>query len=125
MMEELLKITNTANTYNPFLPSRNQEWQLKEHPGSLLHPVTLQTAATATAAVLPVPGGAQPADQQHRIICQQPQITRDAIQVCYTKHGHRFSCRSVFVLLPLCCLPVWDACLMLQYSLIYHFQMLN
>lgn len=64
-----------------FCPSRDQEWQLKEHPGSLLHPVTLQTATAATAAVLPVLGGAQPADQQLHTIRQQPQGTRDAVQV--------------------------------------------
>lgn len=34
----------------PFCPSRDQEWQPKEHPGSLLHPVTLQAATAATAA---------------------------------------------------------------------------
>lgn len=67
-----------------FCPSRDQEWQLKEHPGPLLHPVTLQAAAAATAAVLPVPGGAQPADQQHRIVRQQPQDAGDAVQVRYT-----------------------------------------
>lgn len=65
----------------PFCPSRDQEWQPKEHPGSLLHPVTLQAATAATAAVLPIPGGAQPADQQQHNVRQQPQDTRDAVQV--------------------------------------------
>ena len=65
-------------------PSRDQEWQPKEHPGPLLHPVPLQAAAAAAAAVLPVPGGAQPADQQHRTVRQHPQDTRDAVQVCCT-----------------------------------------
>lgn len=65
----------------PFCPSRDQEWQPKEHPGSLLHPVTLQAATAATAAVLPIPGGAQPADQQQHNVWQQPQNTRDAVQV--------------------------------------------
>lgn len=65
-----------------FCPFRDQEWQPKEHPGPLLHPVTLQAAAATAAAVLPVPGRAQPADQQHRTVRQQPQDTRDAVQVC-------------------------------------------
>lgn len=54
----------------PFCPSRDQEWQPKEHPGTVLHPVALQAATAATAAVLPVPGGAQPADQQHHNVRQ-------------------------------------------------------
>lgn len=62
-------------------PCRDQEWQPKEHPWSLLHPVALQAAAAATAAVLPVPGGAQPADQQQHTVSQQPQGTRHAVQV--------------------------------------------
>lgn len=62
-----------------FCPVRDQEWQPKEHPGPFLHPVTLQAAAAAT--VLPVPGGAQPADQQHRTVRQQPQDAGDAVQV--------------------------------------------
>lgn len=64
-----------------FPPCRDQEWQPKEHPRSLLHPVALQAAAAATAAVLPVPGGAQPADQQQHTVGQRPQGTRHAVQV--------------------------------------------
>lgn len=63
---------------------RDQEWQPEEHPRPLLHPVTLQAAAAAAAAVLPVPGGAQPADQQHCTVHQQPQNTRDAVQVGFS-----------------------------------------
>lgn len=68
----------------PFSSCRDQEWQLKEHPGPLLHPVALQAAAAATAAVLPVPGRAQPAEQQRRgrhAIGRQPQGTGHAVQV--------------------------------------------
>lgn len=61
---------------------RDQKWQPKEHPGSLLHLVTLQAAAAATAAVLPVPGRAQSADRQWRhAIGRQSQGTRHAVQV--------------------------------------------
>lgn len=67
----------------PFCPSRDKEWQPKEHPRPLLHPVALQAAAAATATVLPVPGGAKPADQQHCTVRQQD--TRDAVQVCGVK----------------------------------------
>lgn len=79
-------VKQTVQTYfRPFFfPSRDQEWQPKEHPGSLLHPVALQAAAAAATAVLPVTGGAQPADQQHRSVRQQPQDTGDAVQVCFT-----------------------------------------
>lgn len=80
-----------AHIFLPSCPSRDQEWQPKEHPGSLFHPVPLQAAAAATAAVLPVPGGAQPADQQHHTVRQQPQDTRDAVQVRCTPR----SCVSV------------------------------
>lgn len=64
-----------------FVSCRDQEWQPEEHPGSLLHPVALQAAAAAAAAVLPVAGGAQPAEQQHRTGRQQPQASRHAVQV--------------------------------------------
>lgn len=99
-----------------FFPSRDQEWQLKEHPGSLLHLVALQAAAAAAAAVLPVPGGAQPAGQQRCAACQQPQITRDAVQVCCTEHRRHekaedADCEADECLFwfPVAALLVWDA----------------
>lgn len=64
-----------------FRLARDPEWQLEDHPGSLLHPVPLQAAAATAAAVLPVPGGAQPADRGHRLVRQRPQNPRNAVQV--------------------------------------------
>lgn len=59
----------------------DQEWQPEEHPGPVLHLVPVQTAAAAAAAVLPVSGGAEPADhpqQQQQFTPEQPQVTRHA-----------------------------------------------
>lgn len=73
-----------------FFSCRDQEWQLKEHPGPLLHLVALQAAAAATAAVLPVPGRTQSADRQWRhAISWQPQGTRHAVQVQCTLFFNR------------------------------------
>lgn len=56
--EHMMNSYDELNFFFPLSPSRDKEWQPKEHPRPLLHPVALQAAAAAAATVLPVPGGA-------------------------------------------------------------------
>lgn len=97
LTKTVLEINVTAtHSFYPLCSSRDPKWQPKEYPWPLLHPFTLQAAAAATAAVLPVPGGAQPADQQHCTIHQQPQNTRNAVQVGFSAVVPVISIQSIW-----------------------------